>query len=247
MPRTKELSQGAHVLLIDDDAPLRELVTQILTEEGYCAHAAPDGAAALALLASPNAPPVGAVLLDLRLPDMDGRAFAARYGALPAPRAPLVVFTAAPTAEAVAATEDLGAAGFVTKPFELDTLLEVIDRCLPAPGAAPIEPAARPSIEEARPMINRPPTALRRREPDPRRRQLIQLRDEVTRVQASLVRVRAAVERLVEVEATRKLTADERGRIAALRRESEALYLELKGFHQEFARLREAGRDPGLA
>ena len=78
MPRSNTRPAGAHVLLVGDDAPLREVVARILTEEGYRTHAAPDGAAALALLATPDAPPAGAVLLDLRLPDMNGTEVARR-------------------------------------------------------------------------------------------------------------------------------------------------------------------------
>jgi CheY-like chemotaxis protein len=246
MPRPDAPPHGAHVLLVEDDAPLREVVALILAEEGYRAHAAPDGAAALALLAAPDAPPVGAVLLDLRLPDMDGRTFAARYGQLPAPRAPLVVFTAAPAAEAAAATEALGAAGFVTKPFDLETLLEVLGRCLPAPAGAAGGAAERPT-EAASLVASGPGPVLKRWEPDTRRRQLSRLRDEVTRVQAALARIRATVQRLAAAETTRKLTREEVGQVAALRLESEALHLELKAFHQEFARLQGAWRAPGLA
>jgi DNA-binding response OmpR family regulator len=122
---------------VEDDPALRELVVCILTAEGYRAHGAPDGAAALALLARPDAPPVGAVLLDLRLPDMDGPAFAAAYRRLPGTPAPLLVFTAAPPAEAAAAAARVGAAGVVPKPFDLDELLAAVGRCLPAPAPPP--------------------------------------------------------------------------------------------------------------
>jgi CheY-like chemotaxis protein len=106
--------EGAHrwdLLLVEDDPDLREVVVQILTDAGYRAHGAPDGAAALARLGRPGAPPVGAVLLDLRLPDMDGAAFAAAYRRLPGPPAPLLLFTAVPPAEAAAAAARVGAAG----------------------------------------------------------------------------------------------------------------------------------------
>jgi CheY-like chemotaxis protein len=62
--------EGAHLLLVEDDPALREVVVEVLTEAGYRAHGAADGATALALLTGPDAPPVGAVLLDLHLPDM---------------------------------------------------------------------------------------------------------------------------------------------------------------------------------
>ena len=127
----------AHLLVVEDDPALREVVVEALTEAGYRAHGAPDGAAALARVAHPDAPPVGAVLLDLRLPDMDGRAFAMRYRRLPGPPAPLLLLTGAPPAEAAAAAAQLGAAGVVPKPFDLDALLATMGRCLPPPAAPP--------------------------------------------------------------------------------------------------------------
>ena len=131
---------GAHLLLVEDDPALREVVVEVLTDAGYRAHGAADGAAALALLAGPDAPPVGAVLLDLRLPDMDGPAFAAAYRRLPGRPRPAARLHGRAPAEAAAAADRLGAAGVVPKPFDLDDLLAAVGRCLPAPGP----PARRP-------------------------------------------------------------------------------------------------------
>ncbi|MDQ3699928.1 MAG: response regulator [Chloroflexota bacterium] len=116
------------VLVVEDDDTIRDLVTQVLTEEGYEVLGAPDGCTALDL-ATRTCSGVGTVLLDLSLPDMDGRDFVARYTQLPGPPAPLVVFTAAHPTDAATAADQIGAAGFVTKPFDLDTLLEVVSRC----------------------------------------------------------------------------------------------------------------------
>jgi two-component system response regulator MprA len=233
---------GAHLLLVEDDPALRELVVQVLTEEGYRAHGAPSGAAALALLARPDAPPVDAVLLDLRLPDMDGPAFAAEYRRRPGPPAPLLVFTGAPPAEAAAAAAQLGAAGVVPKPFDLDELLAAVGRCLPTPvpppdAAAVVSPSALGEPTAA-------PAALMAWEPDARRRQLTRLRAEVERVRTALRRVQTEVLALAAAEATRTLTAAEARRVPALRRESEALRLELGQFGAEFELLRAAARPP---
>jgi DNA-binding response OmpR family regulator len=123
------------VLVVDDDAALRAVLAAALGEAGDAVAAAPDGAAALALLARrgpPGHPDL--ILLDLELPGLDGRGFAARSRARWGPRAPLVVVSAAPTAAAQAAR--LGAAAWVTKPFDLDELLAHVARLArPRPAA----------------------------------------------------------------------------------------------------------------
>jgi RNA polymerase sigma-70 factor (ECF subfamily) len=164
------------VLVVEDDPAIREMVVEVLAGEGYRAVPAPDGATALAILDGAG-PALGAVLLDLRLPDMDGRTLAARLRARPPGAPPLIVFTAAPPAEAAADAVALGAAGFVTKPFDLDVLLDVVARCLAPPPAA----AAPPAPPGAPPAGWRPPAGKDAPERDNRRRPLVRLRTEVAR------------------------------------------------------------------
>jgi two-component system, chemotaxis family, chemotaxis protein CheY len=71
------------------------------------------------------------ILLDLRMPVMDGWEFAKRYERMPGPRAPLVAFVAALNAEQDCA--DLDAAGILAKPFDLDDLLRAVRNLLPMP------------------------------------------------------------------------------------------------------------------
>jgi two-component system chemotaxis response regulator CheY len=75
------------------------------------------------------------VLLDMRMPVMDGWAFARAYRELPAPRAPIVVMTAAPDARHRAA--EVEADGFVGKPFDLSELVSAVRSGLTKEAADP--------------------------------------------------------------------------------------------------------------
>ncbi len=111
------------VLLVEDDVGIREMVMLALSDEGYEVLSAPDGETALALL---EQSPPDVILLDMKMPGMDGWAFAAQYTQRPegAPRVPVIVLTAAQDAERRAA--EIGAAAYLPKPFDLEALLDVI-------------------------------------------------------------------------------------------------------------------------
>lgn len=96
----------------------------LLRGHGYDVMTAPNGAAALDLLrvTRPHA-----ILLDMRMPIMDGREFARAYRQLPGPHAPIIVATSGLDAEVSAA--EIGADGYVAKPFEADQLAQIFDRC----------------------------------------------------------------------------------------------------------------------
>jgi CheY-like chemotaxis protein len=112
------------VLVVDDDAALRWLVAAALGEEGYEVLGVADGPAALALLAAPP-PGLALILLDLRLPGMDGAAVVAAYRRLPPPHLPVLLLSAALDAAAVLPD---GAVGLLAKPFDLDDLLVAVHR-----------------------------------------------------------------------------------------------------------------------
>ena len=81
------------------------------------------GAAALEIVAS-TTPAV--ILLDMRMPVMDGWTFARQYRAAYQPTAPIVVCTAARDAGERAA--QIGADGTLPKPFRLNDLLDTVER-----------------------------------------------------------------------------------------------------------------------
>ena len=111
------------VLVIDDDEGIREVVAMALSAIGYEVVSVGDGAAALARLATVQ-PAV--ILLDMRMPTMDGWAFAQAYDHLPEPRAPVIVMTAAQDAAMCAA--EINAATYLAKPFDLVDLRACIEQ-----------------------------------------------------------------------------------------------------------------------
>ncbi len=118
------------ILIVDDDPLIRDCLAAALSDEGYETITAPHGAAALELLSHYprfHRPPA-VILLDMRMPVMDGWAFAEAYRRLPEPHAPIVVLTAAQ--DGAKGAIEIGAYAAVAKPFDLDGLLAVIDECL---------------------------------------------------------------------------------------------------------------------
>jgi len=111
------------VLLAEDDPLIADVVGAVLGEAGYEVVAAPDGAAALQA-ARERRPDL--VLLDLRMPALDGWAFARAYRDLPGPHAPLVLLTT--SNDAAEHARALGAAEWLTKPFDIDELVAAVDR-----------------------------------------------------------------------------------------------------------------------
>ena len=111
------------VLVVEDDPGTRTLLVEILRDAGYTAMAAPDGASGLAH-AERLRPRL--ILLDLWMPVMNGWQFSDHYRGSPGPHAAMVLLSA--HRDVPEATEQLGAFGFVRKPFHLDQRLEVVGR-----------------------------------------------------------------------------------------------------------------------
>ena len=116
------MRSAGRVLVVDDDPAILELLEGALRAEGYAVETAPDAGTALdRLWAAWDAQP-DVILLDLRLPAVDGKTFAELDRALPVRHAPLVLMSALPEAADVA--PELAARDVLRKPFDLDELLE---------------------------------------------------------------------------------------------------------------------------
>jgi DNA-binding NtrC family response regulator len=113
------------VLVVDDDPGVRESF-RLTLEDHYDVLDAPDGPTALEVVRGSQ---VDLVLLDIRLPEMDGIEVLERIKALD-DGVEVILVTAVKTVRTAVAAMKLGAFDYLTKPFEEDELLAVIGRAL---------------------------------------------------------------------------------------------------------------------
>jgi two-component system response regulator FlrC len=118
------------VLIVEDDANLRDVLSDTLGGRDFPVFAADSGAAALSIL---SREPVGLVVSDLQMSPMNGHELLAeirrRHPAMPA-----VLMTAYGTIENAVDVMRDGAADYLVKPFAASTLLDVVQRLLRAPA-----------------------------------------------------------------------------------------------------------------
>jgi CheY-like chemotaxis protein len=113
------------ILIVDDDADIREALTDVLTDHGYRVESVRNGREALDHLRHGARPRL--ILLDAMMPVMDGLTF--RREQLVDPdlkELPVLMISAGSRAKVDA--QDLGFVGVMSKPIDLDRLLEVISR-----------------------------------------------------------------------------------------------------------------------
>ena len=104
------------VLIIDDDAAVREAVAEDLKREGYQLHFANNGREGLERVQDVS-PTV--IILDLRMPVMDGHEFLSHLDLKPSDPYSVVVLTAYGDADSVKSAYDAGVSTFLKKPFNL--------------------------------------------------------------------------------------------------------------------------------
>jgi CheY-like chemotaxis protein len=120
--RTHGAVRHETVLVVDDDTSILDTVSAILSGEGYDVVSAASGQEALDAVARKQ--PL-LILLDMRMPIMDGWAVARALRGQ-GNNVPIVVMTAAESAKRWA--DEVGAEGYLAKPFGLDELLATVDR-----------------------------------------------------------------------------------------------------------------------
>jgi excisionase family DNA binding protein len=126
-PSTPQPPTGRpRILVVDDEASIREMLTKTLTLAEYEVDAAPDGRAAIERL---RLMPYDLLITDLKMPGMDGLAVireARRYR----PDLPVIIITGYSTEASAIEAINLGVAGYLTKPFRVPRVLAVAAKAL---------------------------------------------------------------------------------------------------------------------
>lgn len=127
--------EGTRILIVDDEADFRAALSMLLTLEGFQVAEAIDGHAALHLIgSSPPAQRPHVVLLDFRMPGMNGGEVLARLREA-GNKVCVILVSAIANVRSVA--ERLGFDGALSKPCDHDELLAAIRRCISCMGSPP--------------------------------------------------------------------------------------------------------------
>jgi DNA-binding NtrC family response regulator len=118
--------RSVSILVVEDDAAMRDLLTEELSDAGYSVQAASGASIGLELA---RADRFDLIITDLRMPEMDGFDLIRGVRALPEPPH-VVMITAFGSIETAIRAVKLGAYDYITKPFEIEELLLVADKAL---------------------------------------------------------------------------------------------------------------------
>ncbi|HEY6561541.1 MAG TPA: response regulator [Polyangiaceae bacterium] len=156
---------GARILVVDDSATIRKVVSAILTARSYEPVLAEDGQAALEMLGQE---PVDLILLDFVMPRMNGYQFCRALRGLPEHKhLPIVLMSAKGDKIRGKFVKQTGAADAITKPFDARGLIAVIEgalqrheegrtRPVPEADAMPEEESLRDTILPGAPLASDP-------------------------------------------------------------------------------------------
>jgi DNA-binding NtrC family response regulator len=123
---------GRSILVVEDHAESRASLAYVLEKRGEVVFQVSNGRAAVAVARRER---LHALILDLKLPDMDGLSVLEAVLA-EAPGLPAIVVTGFGTIDSAVEAMKRGAADFLTKPIHVDNLLGLLDRCIARAGAS---------------------------------------------------------------------------------------------------------------
>lgn len=128
------MSKSPTIILVEDEKQQREALEMLLESEGYNVVAVDSAEKAIEQFGRGN---TNMIVTDVKLPGMDGISMFEQVRENPSLRQiPFIFITGYNDPAAIKRVKKLGAAGYVTKPYELEALLEMIKKLLPIHGIA---------------------------------------------------------------------------------------------------------------
>ena len=114
------------ILIVDDDAGIRNMLSAVLNDEGYSVESAENGKQAIKIC---EKTPFDVALIDIQLPDIKGTELLSRLKRIQ-PKMIRIIITGHPTLETAMKSVNQRADGYIQKPFEVTELLEKLSRLL---------------------------------------------------------------------------------------------------------------------
>jgi len=120
---------AAHILVVDDEADIRDMVRDILEDEGYRVTVAEDAAAARR---AHEVDEMDLILLDIWMPDVDGITLLKEWSRAGGLECPVVIMSGHGTVDTAVEATRLGAHEFLEKPLSMAKLLQIVGEALEA-------------------------------------------------------------------------------------------------------------------
>jgi DNA-binding NtrC family response regulator len=117
------MDQGFEVIVVDDDASIRKRCVQLLHKKGYVVEGVSSGEAALPIIRNRF---IALVIADVRMPGLNGIELLERVKKI-SPDTELIMITGYGTVESAVKAIKLGAYDYLTKPFDMDKMLKVVE------------------------------------------------------------------------------------------------------------------------
>jgi excisionase family DNA binding protein len=131
VPSSPVRTTRQRVLVVDDEASIRDLLSKTLALAEYDVDTAPDGTTALDRMRAFN---YDLLIADLKMPGMDGLTLIRQAKRIKADL-PVIIITGFSTESSAIEAVNLGVAGYLTKPFRVPQVLAAASKALGAPAA----------------------------------------------------------------------------------------------------------------
>jgi excisionase family DNA binding protein len=134
-PQAQQTRPGRHrVLVVDDEASIRELLSKTLALAEYDVDTAADATSALDRMRSAGSAGYDLLIADLKMPGMDGLTLIRQAKRIKSDL-PVIIITGFSTESSAIEAVNLGVAGYLTKPFRVPQVLAAAAKALGAPAA----------------------------------------------------------------------------------------------------------------